>query len=447
MIYRRILMRIGGMMLTMAGISLVAFVLVAHAPLHPADTACGTEEAQLNYADYETCLEQKYRAFNRHLPVFYVEFTSWAAPDTLYKLYRPEEHLWADRMLAYCGDWEAVSQLRQAIRQLRLALSNGSFSGDVRQEALSQTQYLLTDSEPAAMAQRLAVLDTILQGGDPAAGLALHTCRQALASVQTRASVWKNAIPRIICHGFHNQYHQWISRMLRGDPGNSWVRDLPVGTEIRTALWRTLPLTLIALILSYGGGLGRGLMATARAGRWTDQVISAATFVLESLPGFWVASFLLTVQAGWIGMTDYQPGVWVTAVMPLLAWSYGTIGVLGRVLRNAMLEVLDQPFIQAAKAKGLSPYQLLIRHALPHGLLTLTTSLGAVLPALVSGSVVIERVFSISGIGELQLAAMQGTDLPIVAAILLLSGALGALGYMLADMLFWLWYPPARAVS
>jgi peptide/nickel transport system permease protein len=237
----------------------------------------------------------------------------------------------------------------------------------------------------------------------------------------------------------------WIGRVARLDFGESFVDRRPVTDRIREALPYTLALNGIALLLTLAVAIPLGVAAGGRPEGRLDRVSSAALFALYSLPSFWAALLLqslFSVKLGWLPLygvaSDPQsPGAggvadlaW-HAALPVVCLTYGSLAFYARLVRASVAETRGADYVVAARARGLSRRQALWKHAFRNALLPLVTLLGLVLPGLLSGSVIIEKIFAWPGLGRLYFDSILSRDYPVVLALSLL-GALATLILTLA---------------
>jgi len=249
----------------------------------------------------------------------------------------------------------------------------------------------------------------------------------------------------------HVQYGRWLSNFVRGDLGDSFQYRQPVTDLLARAIPYTLQLTVIALLLEIVIGVALGVASAIRQGTRVDQGITLASLVMLSLPGFWVALMLIlvfSVQLGWLPTSqtrslDYELLSWSGRLIDRLRHLILPLAVLGsasaagtaRYMRNRMLDVLNEDYIVAAKARGLAQHQIIIRHALPNALVPIITRFGLSLPFLLGGAAIIETIFAWPGMGRLVVEAVQTRDYPLIMATTMMGAVLTVLGSLLADVL------------
>lgn len=249
------------------------------------------------------------------------------------------------------------------------------------------------------------------------------------------------------------QYGRFVAGAVRGDFGLSFAHQRPVGAVLADALPNTLLLMGTALVLGFAGGIVLGAAQGARPGGRLDRLTSPITLTIAALPDFWLALLALVLFAStWrlfpvAGMTDPVVHRYLSApqraldIARHLVLPAGTLAVIvgaaiSRYQRAAVAEVLPEPFIRTARAKGVSTRTVVFRHALRNALLPIITLAGLAVPALLGGAVFIETIFAWPGMGRLVVDAVQARDYPIVLAAVVLGSTLVVVGGLLADLLY-----------
>ncbi len=249
------------------------------------------------------------------------------------------------------------------------------------------------------------------------------------------------------------QYAQWVGRALRGDLGRSIQYDLPVSTLILTRLPVTLPLTLLAAGLMIGAAIPLGVFAATRHRRWGDYLAMILSQLGVAVPGFWAGLLLIlffSVHLGWVqagGFDGWGQGVWPalrSLLMPAAALGLFQFAVLARTTRSAVLEVLREEYVKTARAKGLAERRVLFRHALRNALIPIVTVAGVQLGQLLAGSIILESVFYLPGLGRLTLAAISARDLPVVQGVVLFVASMIVMVNAAVDILYGLLDPRIR---
>jgi len=232
------------------------------------------------------------------------------------------------------------------------------------------------------------------------------------------------------------QFWSYLSNLLQGNLGRSYAQKTEVATLIMARLPATLTLMFSGIVVEVVLGLTLGTIAAVRRGGFVDRLVMMASFVGVSAPQFVVALLLLYVFAatlGWFPMSGY--GTFSHVVLPA-----ATLGVLGagwyaRMVRSAMIDVLNQDYVRTARAKGLSSRRITFRHALPNAVLPVIAMIGIDIGQFMGGVVVVEAVYGWPGIGQLAWQAIQQVDIPIIMGVTLTSALAIILGNLVADLI------------
>ena len=250
------------------------------------------------------------------------------------------------------------------------------------------------------------------------------------------------------------RYFRWLSRTFTLDFGVS-SRD---GRSIRTKIAERLPVTLLlsflAILAAYAIAIPLGVLSAVKKGSLFDRATTVTLFVVYSLPAFWVAMLLLRYLGG-MGYLDWFPSQGLTTpgsaelplseriadvahhlVLPVLCLSFVSMAMLARYQRVGMLRVMDEDFMRTARSKGLSRTRVIMRHGLRNGVIPVITMMGLQLPYLVSGSVVVERIFGIPGMGLETFEAIRANDHAWLMAVVTVTAVLTMLGVVLADVIY-----------
>ncbi len=252
----------------------------------------------------------------------------------------------------------------------------------------------------------------------------------------------------------HIQYLRWLRRIVTLDFGESLRDHRPVMDKLKERISVSVRLSGISLFLAYLISIPLGVYSATHQHSVGDRLTTILLFGLYSLPNFWVATMAIVYLGGgdfwnvfpvyglasagsenWPWWPRIEDQAW-HLVLPVACMSYYTLAVLSRYMRVAMLEIIHNDFIRTARAKGLSERVVIYRHALRNSLIPIITLMADVLPALIGGSIVIETLFSIPGMGFLSYEAVLTRDYPLIMAIFTLSALLTLLGILFADFLY-----------
>lgn len=239
------------------------------------------------------------------------------------------------------------------------------------------------------------------------------------------------------------RYAGWIGGVLTGNLGTSLTYGTPVLGLVADRLTVTLPLALMAILLALAVAVPLGLAAAARRGGPADATAAAFSQGAVALPNFWVGLLLIllfSVRLGWLpsgGFPGWRAGGVSglrALLLPAVALALPQAGILARVMRSAALDVLGEDFVRTARAKGLTRRAALWRHVLPNALVPVVTILGLQFAFLVSGSVLVENVFGLPGLGQLAYQAFKQRDLVVMQAVVLFFAALVIVVNALVDL-------------
>ena len=231
------------------------------------------------------------------------------------------------------------------------------------------------------------------------------------------------------------QYLNWVGRALRGDLGQSYIRHTPVSALIAERLPSTIELAFTALVLSVVFGIGLGILAAIQRNSPLDRIVMLVSLGGVSTPSFFFAMLLILLLSVGLGLLPATgSGGLDRLIMPALVLGYNATGLIARLTRASLLEVLGREYITTARAKGL-PFRLIIgRHAMRNALIPIVTIVGLQLGQLVAGSVIVETVFARQGIGQLAIDAILSKDYPVVQGVILLTASSYVVANLLVDI-------------
>ena len=250
-----------------------------------------------------------------------------------------------------------------------------------------------------------------------------------------------------------SQLWDWYANLLHGNLGRSLLLGQPVVQATMQRLPVTLALSAYALVLTLLLGLISGIVAALRQNSWIDQAAMVLAMIGISVPSFYLGLLMIIVFAvdlrwlptgGYVALTQDPLGWLATSTMPAIALALLLAGLLARITRSTMLEVLRQDYIRTARAKGLPDRLVVMKHALANALIPIITVVGIIVSLLISGSVVVETLFSIPGIGQLLTQAVLNRDYLMVQGGLLITTALLVGVNILVDVCYALLDPRVR---
>jgi peptide/nickel transport system permease protein len=251
-------------------------------------------------------------------------------------------------------------------------------------------------------------------------------------------------------------YAKWLGNLFQGDLGQSFTQHASVGHVIRERIGPTLQLTLSSLILSFLLAIPLGLYATARNGRWDERTVSLLLYMLYSLPAFVAAVALQQIFAIQLHGTAFElplygirsehfdqmtysqkfVDLFSHSILPVTCFTYGALAYYSRFILSNMQEVIRQDYIRTARAKGVGYWRILLHHAFRNTLIPLVTLIGLELATLLSGSIILEQIFSWQGMGKLFFDSIRMRDYPVLMGLILMFSVLTLVGQLVADICY-----------
>ncbi len=258
--------------------------------------------------------------------------------------------------------------------------------------------------------------------GDPAAVM--------LGDLATPESIAALRVEMGLEESLLHQYILWLNAAMHGDLGNSIFFQVPVLDLILDGLETSVLLALITMLWIVIFGLPIGILAAARRGSWLDQSLSGISMFLASVPTFWVGLYLILIFAailGWLPSSGY-PSIFGEGglanlrylLLPSIALAAPNAALIIRLTRASMLDVYREDYVRTARAKGIHPLRVVVRHVFRNALLTVVSAFGFTLAALISEAVVTEMVFSLPGVGRMVVQSILRRDYPVIQGTILM---------------------------
>lgn len=398
--------------------------------------------------------------YNLDKPLFYFELGTAAFPDTLHRIMDLKRRDAAKALIMRHGNWPEIQDYHTAIISLRdkviqIRNTQGSLLTEL-QEINFDLRNLQHQFRRKRIEKTLSHISSI-----QLASHKLSILKEEIAQLQNswnqvlaKQQTWKTMIPKLIWHGTQNQYHTWLSGILIDFHfGISHQYGEPVEKLINRRLFWTILLSCISIILAFIIAIPLGVWAAIHAESFGDRFSATILFTLSCIPNFWLATVLLTTFANADNLLLFPPSfnytsydeisLWELFInnihrlfLPIVAYTYGSLTLISRLMRSSMLEVLNADYVRAARARGISERQVIWRHAIPTALSPMISLSASILPAIVGGSVILENIFNIPGMGDLLYQGIKNQDPPVLASIFLILGFLTMLGYLLSDLIY-----------
>lgn len=392
-------------------------------------------------------------------PNFYISLSTSAYPDTLYKYLVKDERENLQALVAQYGNWHFIESYFQQVEQTSLLLDNLPTRSKQHATSLfrSELEMLKVNANHNVIQSIFTRIDTAQVNDSLVIAQLLPqitNIKQKYNDIIANATPYKHYIPSIHWYGFNNQYHQWASNFVVGNWGASSTDRLPVFKKIMNALQWTLGLSFAGVIIAYIFSIFMGVWAAQNNGTKKEQFVTIVLFLIYSMPSFFIASLLIvffsTPEYGMdlfpsMGVGDTSPNtpffsklidrIW-HFILPLFCMTIGAFAFISRQVKAAMLESLESNYIKTARAKGVPKRSVIWKHAFKNSLFPLITMFASVLPGLIGGSIIIEYIFSIPGMGNLMLSSILSQDWNVVYAVLMIGAVLTLLGVLIADILY-----------
>jgi peptide/nickel transport system permease protein len=272
--------------------------------------------------------------------------------------------------------------------------------------------------------------------------------------MQEQPETWRLYIPTISFKGLQNQFHHWLGSLMALDFGKSYLDKRDVLEKIKESLPWTIFMGFFSFVISYMVAIPVGVWSVQKRNQWQDRSMTVGLFLMHSVPSFVTSMLLMTLLCNpeylhifpttgiasdnaenWPFFDRLMDHIW-HLTLPTLVYSYGAIAFVSRQMRVGMLENISMDYIRTARAKGLSENAVVWKHALRNSLLPVLTNFSGFFPHLIAGSVIIETIFSIPGMGRLTIQALSSFDHPVLLAIFTLSSIFTLLGILITDLLY-----------
>lgn len=249
------------------------------------------------------------------------------------------------------------------------------------------------------------------------------------------------------------RYANWLGRAVQGDLGTSFFNSVSVAGAVMQRLPVTLSLTAVSALIAVAVGVAAGVAAALRPRSWVDRLATLGATFGQAVPNFWFGLVLVAIFAvnlRWFPATGFtplaeSPWEWLRSViLPSIALGLSSSAAIARQVRSAMVGVLQQDYIRAARAQGLSARRVVFRHALTNAMAPVVAVLSFQITVLLGGALVVEQVFAINGLGTLAIGAVRQQDIPMIQGLVLVMVGLVVIVQLVTDVLYALLNPKAR---
>tara|TARA_B110000263_G_scaffold230877_1_gene225718 strand:+ start:1979 stop:3457 length:1479 start_codon:yes stop_codon:yes gene_type:complete len=464
-------------------ISLLSFVISINAPGDPVERLAKSSEsegsAQEQSGASKRIKQELRKKLGLDLPIFYLSISDLSSSDTLYKIQDKYHKSTLEHLTHKSGNWQLVSdyykellnlqKLQEGLNSKKIHDYNQNISLNTINEVVNQVGFeinsLLETSNDELINLTLEKIDNKVSKYsffNPLL-LSFNNVKKINSDLSKKDKKWKTYIPAINWYGSKNQYHLWLfgngkdrHGLLRGDFGISYIDSQPISTKIWQKIGISFSLSLISIFIAYLISIPIGIFSAYKKDSVVDKGFSLILFILYSMPSFFVGTLLLLQFANpdnlaWFPVSGIQDptlfdpdwSFWTKIkhrmpflILPIITYTYGSFAFLSRIMRVGMIDVVSQDYIRTARAKGLGEGKVILKHALRNSLLPVITVFAAIFPMAIGGSIIIEVIFSIPGMGVEVYNSILNYDYPMIITVFTLSGFLTMIGYLVSDLLY-----------
>ena len=474
---------------TLLAISLLAFILNISAPADPVEKLSNTADKE-GAANQQSNASKKTKQDLRKklgldLPIFYFSFGSLSDCDTLYKVADKDHAATLSELSHYYGNWEDVSAYFHQLSNVQTSHSsldleeifmmntdidsNPLYSKNEINDVITQSNFevnaMMETANPSVLESKFNSLDELYSNYSFLSVVKneFDLAKVSYEKMLSQKSSWKSYVPQIIWYGSKNQYHFWLfgdgklrKGLVRGDFGYSYIDSQPINTKIWSKVWISFSFSILSVLFAYIISIPLGIYSAYKKDSKFDRISSIVVFVLYSMPGFFIGVLLLYTFANpdtlrWFPISGIQDptlfnpdwSFWEKTkhrapffILPLITYTYSSFAFLSRIMRVGVIDVFGQDYIRTARAKGLGEAKVVMKHALRNSLLPIITVFANIFPLAIGGSVIIETIFTIPGMGFEIYNSILNSDYPMIVAVFTIVGFLTMIGYLVADVLY-----------
>ncbi|MDO1450324.1 ABC transporter permease [Rhodocytophaga aerolata] len=441
-------------------ISSAVFVLLKLIPGEA--TFLQEEESGVNSASRSAIYRQYLERTGQNLPLFYVSFRSAAEPDTLKSILPISEQQFLRSMALTYGNWPLVAEFYTHLLKLK-AISKKQSDPQLRSYYQKQLTKLFEARDATTLQHILSAIEQTHQRSttNPAILAVCEATRQSFTQLQQNKTPYTKYIPVFNWHGGHNQYHQSLRNVVKGDLGISLRDGRLVHSILAEAIGNTFLLSLCSLLMIFTIAILLNFLLIHEDYSWLRKPVLHTVYVLDTIPLFLLASLLIILLASnqYLSLfpvyglgTISEEATWLEKIsirlyhlaIPGICLTVSSIPYVISQLNAAMTEVKQADYIQTARAKGIAEWKIVRQHIFKNALLPLITLFSGFIPALLGGAVVIEVIFAIPGMGRLLVDSVLARDYPVVLGIVLVMAFAKMAAHSIADVLYYLADPRIR---
>lgn len=388
-------------------------------------------------------------------PLFYFRFAALAEPDTLYKI-SPESHQGFVKKLCFTyGDWDFVRKYYLALLNHQKTIEKPALAGaeENYRHQIAITPYFDAFTANDIQSRLNDTEEYITKTNNEDLKNSFIRLKSSFEQMNLGSNLLRKFVPAIYWYGTANQYHHWLSNLIKGDMGNSLRNQRPVHLLIKEALGITLLMTVLSTLAGWLISVVLALGINLSQGKKMQKPLLSFLYVLDTLPLFLISFLVLILFSGdsfsgllpSFGLGNYQmidnyflrlSTLLQHLLLPVFCMTLVLLPYLVGQIDRAIKDVSELEYIKTARAKGLSERVVLVKHIFRNTSSTLITLLTENLPALLGGALVVEVIFAVPGMGRLLVGAVNARDYPIVLGIVILVAIVKILSNILADVLY-----------
>lgn len=393
-----------------------------------------------------------------NLPLFYFSVRPGYYPDSLYHIVPVEDR-------ETLRHWVQVTKNKNAAVHLHRNLMKGIYqvcpyadTSLIADQSCQTFNNALTTKDLFSMQHQIIRLEEVVAKAsqtDPMIADWIQVLKNDLAVLinkphRLHTSDW---LPSFSWHGAESQYHRWLTGFVSFKPVTSLIDGRDAWVKILEALRWTVLLNGLAFLLAISLGMAIGIWSGTHDGSWAERILHIKLFALFALPSFWLATlfiyffasgeWLSVFPAGGLGRYNTPVNIFTEGgmvlwhlVLPVLCLALGSLAYISRQMKQSVLKQLKQPYVLSLRTLGISEKTILRKHVFRNALFPMITMIGASIPALLSGSLIIEVIFNIPGMGRLMYTSLMARDWPVVFPILMFAATITVLAYILTDIVY-----------
>ena len=383
---------------------------------------------------------------NKDQPSFYFSIVPSYFPDTLHKVIFHQDRVFIKDLLRYSKNTEGALNFWSQIQSIEYFVESDSTLSTDSRTILNR---IARERDVSRLSTQIKQLE-LLKSENPAVENLINRYYELSNSKKTFT------FPKFIWHGSKNQYHSYITAVFTGQLGKSKSDGKSASTKILNSLKWSLSMNTIVFAIAALLGLWIGLWSIKNDGKRSEKSVATSLLFVYTMPVFWTATIFLVFfttkrYGGWMDIFP-SPGLkfWYTdepfhkqlylsasqLLLPIICMTIPTLAYMSRIMKSKFAEVVSENFITTLKAKGLDKKRIFNRHVLKNGLIPYITILTGSIPGLFTGSLVIEKIFNIPGIGNLLLDSIYSSDWPVISGLVIMLAVVTVIAYLLADILY-----------